>query len=225
MLKFFENYKTASVAVSGGADSASVLMLACENLGHENVVAYTCVNSHAFHYETENAVKICKKLGVRQVLFQVEMSPEFYTDAPNRCYYCKLAILKKIIELSNEDVIFDGTNADDNPDNRPGFKALTETHTVSPLRVLGYGKEFTASKAKELEDIEFHEDSCKATRISKELTVEKMHVVEMVEDRLRDRYSAIRYRIDDNRVVFKKPIRLKEDDFEEILKTVHQFKQ
>ncbi|MGE4317712.1 MAG: hypothetical protein AB7E96_02305 [Deferribacterales bacterium] len=214
MRKFFSGFKTASVAFSGGADSTCVLMLAIEFLGAENVTAYTCANSHIFRYEIENAAVICDRLGVKHVMFQADMPPEFFTDKETRCYHCKRAILNKIKELSDADVILDGTNADDNPDDRPGYRALKETETVSPLKELGLGKAFSLRTVSEL-GIEFHDESCKASRL---ITIDEgsMYEVEAAEDCLRHRYKGIRYRRDENRVVFKHPAVLREDDFQTI---------
>jgi len=216
--KFFSGFKTASVAFSGGADSTCVLMLAAEFLGPENVTAYTCANSHIFRYEIENAAAICEKLGVRHVVFQADMPEEFFTDKNARCYHCKKAILNKIKELSESDVILDGTNSDDIPDDRPGYRALKETGTVSILRDFGFGKDFVHHTVASL-NVEFHDESCKASRL---LTIDEssMFEVEKAEDMLRNKFNGIRYRRDENRIVFKKPVCLTESDYLYIVSVV-----
>lgn len=216
MHQFFSSYKSASVALSGGADSACVLLLSCEYLGAENVTAYTCTNTHIFTYEIETAEEICRKLGVKHILFETEMPDGFYSDKDNRCYHCKKQILGQIMEQSASDVIFDGTNADDNPDERPGFRALTESAAISPLRCMGLGKSFAVKKAAEL-GITFHDESCKASRLN-HITDYMLRRVEKVEDMLRDRYRGIRFRADENRIMFKKPLKLTENDYK-IIKT------
>ena len=219
MKAFFEHFTSAAVAFSGGADSTCVLMLACEFLGADNVTAYTCSDSHIFRYEIENAAMLCEMLGVRHVMFSADLPQEFFTDKINRCYHCKKAILNKISALTDADVILDGTNADDNPDDRPGFKALTESGVRSPLRELGFGKDYVLKTVAAL-NVEFHDESCKASRLSGEITDDKMYLTEYAEDSLRDRYKGIRYRHDDRRVQFKKPITLHEDDFLFIKETI-----
>lgn len=224
MQKFFEKYKTASVALSGGADSAAVLLLACRYLGKENVTAYTCINNHVFRYEIDIAERVSKKLNVRHIEFTVEPSERFIKNTKDRCYHCKLSVLEAISKLSTADVILDGTNADDDPTNRPGFRAIAETGIVSPLRELGLGKAFTADIVKEF-GIEFYDESCKATRISGIISKKKMDCVEDAEDLLRYKYNGIRYRVDDNRIEFKSPKVMAASDFTYIAEVIKEVGQ
>lgn len=215
METYFKRFKKAYVALSGGADSAAVLMLAAEYMGTENVTAFTCVGGHVFQYEIEKAAEIAAKVGVPHVTAPAEMPAIFFDNPADRCYHCKRAVLAKIAEFAKEIPIFDGTNIDDDPQNRPGFKALAETGTISPLRDLALGKSFTLEKVKEL-GIDFHDESCKATRLVKPITQERMDRVERVENILRDSYRGIRFKIDENRVEFKKALKLNAADFENI---------
>jgi len=216
---YFKRFKKAYVALSGGADSAAVLMLASEYMGAENVTAFTCTGGHVFGYEIEKAAEISAKLGVKHITAPADMPAIFYENTPDRCYHCKKAVLSKITEYAGTDVIFDGTNTDDDPMNRPGFRALAETGVVSPLRDLGLGKSFTLNKVKSLE-IDFHDESCKATRLTLPINAERMDSVERVENLLRDRYRGIRYKIDENRIEFKKALTLSAEDFDNIVQTV-----
>lgn len=223
LLQFFKKYGSASVALSGGADSACVLLLACRHIGSENVTAYTCTNNHIFTYEIETAKYICEKLSVRHVFFETEMPNEFYTSAETRCYHCKTAILGKISELSDSDVIFDGTNADDDPNARPGFRALEESSVISPLRLLGLGKAFASETVKSL-GIKFHDESCKASRLVT-ITDNSLDMVEKAEDRLRNRFGGIRHRADENRIMFKKALSLYENDYEDISAVIRSLRR
>ncbi|MGE4267410.1 MAG: 7-cyano-7-deazaguanine synthase [Deferribacterales bacterium] len=219
MQAYFNKFKKAYVALSGGADSAAVLMLAAENMGAENVKAFTCIGGHVFEYEIEKAAEIAAKLGVEHITAPAEMPSVFYENTPDRCYHCKKAVLAKIAEYAGADVIFDGTNIDDDPKNRPGFRALAETGAVSPLRDLCLGKSFTLEKVKTL-GIDFHDESCKVTRLTLPIDSERMDRVERTENLLRDRYRGIRYKIDENRIEFKKALCLKSQDFENIVNAV-----
>lgn len=207
------------MALSGGADSAAVLMLAAEYMGAENVTAFTCTGGHVFEYEIEKAAEISAKVGVRHFTAPADMPAVFYENTPDRCYYCKKAVLAKIAGYVGTDVIFDGTNTDDDPMNRPGFRALAETGVISPLRDLGFGKSFTLEKVKSL-GIDFHDESCKATRLTLPIDTERMDRVERAENILRNSYRGIRYKIDENRIEFKKALTLSAADFDNIVRTV-----
>ena len=64
-------------------------------------------------------------------------------NPPDRCYLCKRFIFGEVRRAAAADgftVIVDGTNATDDPERRPGFKALAEAGVVSPLRRAGMTK-------------------------------------------------------------------------------------
>ena len=50
------------------------------------------------------------------------------SNPPDRCYWCKHAVFGAISEAARKDgrdsVIIDATNASDDPEGRPGMKAL-----------------------------------------------------------------------------------------------------
>jgi len=219
--QFFNKYNKALVALSGGADSAYALILAVQHMGCENIVAATCVNNHIFNYEIENARKICEFLGVKHIEFITEVTPEFLKNDDQRCYHCKKTIMSQMQTISDHEVIFDGTNIDDDASDRPGSKAISELKIISPLKELGIGKELILSKVAHL-PVVFHDDSCKATRLTHTIDDERMSLVEKLEDQLRDKFSGVRYRIDDKQLAFNKPIRLYKKDFEYINKIKHQ---
>jgi len=211
--KYFENFKSCVVALSGGRDSAAVLKLAVEYLGEENVVAATCVNPNVFLYEINNAFNIAKFFNVSWIPFYVDFSEEFLNNPKDKCYYCKKGVLNKLVEIKDNigaDVVFDGTNVDDLDDYRPGLKALEELNVKSPLLENSLGKSFAKNETKILEDIAgiyFTVESCAATRIMEDkITLEKLRVVERVEDELRFKYPTIRVRLYSSKIVveFKK---------------------
>lgn len=218
--QLFSKYNKAVVALSGGADSAAVLMLAAEYMGAENVAGATCINSHVFASEIDNAEKICKKLGVDHIKFTVESPPEFFRNDDDKCYYCKKAVMGGILALEGFDVIFDGTNADDDESDRPGSRAVSELGIVSPLQIAALGKSYTLEKVKTL-GVKFRDESCKATRLTYEIDQKRMDRVEAFEQPLKDKMPGIRYRIDEGYVYFKKPLILNEKDFELINEAKH----
>ncbi|MBQ9057677.1 MAG: ATP-dependent sacrificial sulfur transferase LarE [Atopobiaceae bacterium] len=132
------------VAFSGGIDSTLVLWAAHQALG-DRARAYNGVASIFPSYETDEAREFCKEHNIAYtavVLNPLEI--EGYRDnPPERCYICKHMIFSTLIEQAARDgfaVIVDGTNADDNADDRPGMKALVELGVQSPLKELGIAK-------------------------------------------------------------------------------------
>ena len=78
---------------------------------------------------------------------------EICANGPDRCYRCKAFIFSTILERMARDgyeVLADGTNATDDPANRPGFQALAELGVTSPLRRAGMTKEMVRAASREL---------------------------------------------------------------------------
>jgi len=202
------------VALSGGADSACVLSLAATYLGRNNVQAATCINSHMFSYDLENAKRIAEFVDVEHIEFTASMPEEFYKGDATRCYHCKKAIMSEITGRNYGIVIFDGTNADDDPSERPGSAALPEFGIISPLKELNLGKTFVKDYVgRHMDGLTFHNESCKASRLSGEINEHKMQMVESFEGLLRDRLPGVRYRIDEGYVEFKKPVKITTEEF------------
>ncbi len=201
MKALFNKYSSAVIALSGGIDSAAVLKLASDFMGHRNIVALTCINNHIFNYEIENARKIASVLGVKWIPFNVEMPTEFFKNNDKRCYYCKSSILNYIenYRLENSiDIIFDGTNIDDLDKDRPGFEAVKKYNVVSPLLDTQRGKDFAKEIVKFFENkrIGFYDESCIATRIKDQpITNDLLKKIEKIEDDLRKDYPGFRLRI------------------------------
>ncbi len=75
------------------------------------------------------------------------------TNPPDRCYWCKHFIFSTIMRHMENDglsILADGTNASDNPERRPGFRALAELGVVSPLRRAGMSKDEVRAASREL---------------------------------------------------------------------------
>ena len=61
----------------------------------------------------------------------------FSQNPPDRCYYCKKSIIKKLKQIAknhNMKIIADGTNLDDLKTHRPGALALIEEKILSKLQ-------------------------------------------------------------------------------------------
>ncbi|MBR3201103.1 MAG: ATP-dependent sacrificial sulfur transferase LarE [Mogibacterium sp.] len=191
--EYFELNNKIAVAFSGGVDSAYLLYAAAE--AGADVKAY-CVKS-AFQpgFEHEDAVKLAEMIGCRlQVIDLDVLSDERIAANPhNRCYYCKqhvMSAIKEAAEADGYDTVCDGTNASDDADDRPGFKALGEYGIRSPLRECGLTKEDIRKASKEAGLPTWNKPAyaCLATRIltGEMITREKLLVTEKAESIMHD---------------------------------------
>ena len=201
--EFFKANNKIAVAFSGGVDSTYLLYAAVK--AGADVNAY-CVKS-AFQpgFEFEDARKMAERIGCRLSVIDVDvLSDERVTANPqDRCYYCKQHIMRAITSAAKADgydTVCDGTNASDDADDRPGFRALGEFGVRSPLRECGLTKEDIriASKEAGLPTWNKPAYACLATRILTEerITKEKLAITERAEQILYDMgFSDIRVRM------------------------------
>ena len=189
--KFFNEYSELAVALSGGADSALLLSLACEKA--KRVKAYFVKSQFQPEFELEDARQIASGAGAElEVIYVNILADKTVASNPaNRCYYCKKLIFKEIIEHARRDgfkYVADGTNATDDLSDRPGARALTELGVLSPLRTCGIGKPEVRRLAKE-RGIAVHNKpsyACLATRIMSgaAITAEALETTEKAENEL-----------------------------------------
>ena len=124
-----------AVAFSGGCDSA--LLLAAAKLA----------GCEAFQpdFELDDARAVAAALDVPLTVVEADVLAQeaICANPADRCYLCKRFIFGEVRRAAAADgftVIVDGTNATDDPERRPGFKALAEAGVVSPLRRAGMTK-------------------------------------------------------------------------------------
>lgn len=189
---FFSETPKVAVAFSGGVDSAYLLYAALQYA--EDVRAYYVRSAFQPEFEYEDAKRLCALLHTELTVIPLDvLSDEAITDNPkNRCYYCKQKIFGAICKRAKEDgysVVLDGTNASDDPDDRPGMRALIELSVLSPLRECGLSKSDIRSLSKEA-GLFTHDKpayACLATRIQtgEKITAEKLQKTERAENYLR----------------------------------------
>lgn len=131
------------LAFSGGVDSS--LILAAARAHGINIKAYTVNTAFQPQSEIDDAHKLAQSVGadIEEIPFDVFSSDEICANGADRCYQCKLRLFGTIQDHMKRDgrtVLLDGTNATDDPANRPGFKALRELNVASPLRAEGFTK-------------------------------------------------------------------------------------
>jgi uncharacterized protein len=77
----------------------------------------------------DHAVSFAKEAGAEHLVLHTEelLSESFVSNPPDRCFYCKEELFRKLREVAtagNYKHLFDGTNADDLRDYRPGLKGI-----------------------------------------------------------------------------------------------------
>jgi pyridinium-3,5-biscarboxylic acid mononucleotide sulfurtransferase len=137
-------HKSAVIAFSGGVDSTFLARVAKDVYG-DNLLLVTATSSTYPFYELEEAKSLALLLNIKhKTIVSEEIDIPGYADnPPDRCYYCKSELFGKIKYIASQehfDVVFDGSNADDQKDFRPGMKAKQEKGILSPLADSGFTK-------------------------------------------------------------------------------------
>jgi len=194
---------TAAVAFSGGADSTLILRAARDAIGSSRVIALTVVTPYMVRQEIGDAIAMCEKLGVRQVLVEMPMPAGVEGNPPDRCYRCKRAMFERLLDAAAEhghQVVLDGSNLDDTDDYRPGLRALRELGVRSPLIECGIGKEAVRTIARSLGLPTWQKPSnaCLLTRLpyNRQVTMDRLQQIEEAERFLNGRgYQWVRVRL------------------------------
>lgn len=140
---FWREHPAAAVAFSGGVDSAAVLASAVE--AGVRVAAFFVKSAFQPDFELDDAKRAAAALRVPLTVLTPSVldHPAVAANGPDRCYHCKRLILTAIRDraaAAGFHTVVDGTNAGDDPSDRPGTQALRELGVLSPLRLCGVGK-------------------------------------------------------------------------------------
>ena len=145
---------SAIVAFSGGVDSTFLLKVCVDMLG-EKALAITARSETFPKRELQEAEALAERIGALHLIIDTEelAAPGFSNNPPHRCFLCKSELFSKLKQIAKErriPWIFDGSNADDVGDFRPGRKAARQFEVRSPLEEAGLGKEEVRTLSKML---------------------------------------------------------------------------
>jgi uncharacterized protein len=187
-------FDSAIVAFSGGVDSAYLAWVAHDVLG-DRALAVTADSPSYPERHRALALDVARRFALpHEIISTDELDrPEYRANPVNRCYYCKQTLYTHLSALARTrgvQVIFDGNNADDRGDFRPGRQAAREFGVRSPLDEVGLTKDEIRqlSHAAGLPTWNEPASACLSSRIPyhSEVTDEKLRTIEQAESILRD---------------------------------------
>jgi len=188
------SFDSAIVAFSGGVDSAYLAWAATQVLGP----AALCVTAESPSYPDHHrqlALRVARECGLRhEFVSTAELEqPEYRANPVNRCYHCKnelYGVLSSLAAARGITSIFDGSNADDRRDYRPGRKAAREFGVRSPLDESDLTKADIRELSRQagLPTWDEPASACLSSRIPyhSEVTGEKLRMIEGAEAALRE---------------------------------------
>ncbi len=189
-----QSYDSLVIAFSGGADSAYLAYVANSELG-DRALAVTGDSASYPAFQRELADRLTRQFGIHhEIIFTQEFEDTNYTsNPPNRCYYCKTELYKKLDELRRRRgfaIICDGSNADDVGDYRPGRQAAREIGVQSPLEECRLSKAEIRelSRRAGLPTWDEPASACLSSRVpyGQVVTIEKLSMVDKAEITLRE---------------------------------------
>lgn len=216
------------LAFSGGVDSVYLLKMAI--LANANVLPFFMVSQFVPGNERKWMDILGRFLNITptKVVWDPFNEQKIIKNSPTRCYYCKLAMYKKLKAVCLEKGIrhlIDGTQWDDlNSGDRPGLTAVKELGIKIPLADLGFTKKEIRQQSRVLmlPTWDRPSQSCLATRVyhGRPVTSKLLTLIEAAENFLQDMgINPIRVKIKKNGVELRcaqKDNRLIEKRWEEI---------
>lgn len=153
LLSFLRKSKSAVLAFSGGVDSS--FLLKAMDMSGMRLLAVTAVSKTIPGKDALRAEAFARSAGVEHLVIRTEelRNEAFAGNPPDRCFHCKDELFRKLRVIAEEGgygSIFDGSNADDLLDYRPGRKAAALHGVMSPLAECGFSKKEIRRMSREL---------------------------------------------------------------------------
>ena len=191
--RYLAGRRSLIVAYSGGVDSSYLAWLAHDSLG-ERALAVTAESPSYPRSHREMALALVDRFGLahRFVRTHETENPDYTSNPPNRCYFCKselFSVLERVrAEIAFESVAY-GVNTDDTGDFRPGHRAAEEHRVLSPFLEVGLSKDEVRQLSREagLPTADLPASACLSSRIpyGMDVTPEKLAQIDRAEDALR----------------------------------------
>ena len=133
------------VALSGGVDSAVLLLLALEALGTERVLAVSGRSESLAEADLHDAHEVARQTGARlRVVDTHEMErPDYRANRGDRCFHCReelFDVLRAVAADEGLPAVAYGAIRDDLGDDRPGMAAAERAGALAPLLEAGFTK-------------------------------------------------------------------------------------
>jgi pyridinium-3,5-biscarboxylic acid mononucleotide sulfurtransferase len=182
------------VAFSGGVDSSTLAAVSHQILGGKAIAVIAKSPTYTTQ-ELEDAKRIAADIGIK--IFTIETNelanPDFAKNPENRCYYCKKELLQNLVSFAHTfgfKSVFEGTNASDLSEHRPGFRAVKEAADVySPWMLNDFSKAEIREVAKQLSLSVADKPAlaCLASRIpyNQQITAEKLNRINLAEQAIK----------------------------------------
>ena len=183
---------SVAIAFSSGVDSTFLLKTAHEVLGNR-ALAVTVRSCLFPKRELDEAVQFAQDERIEHIIVDVDALhvAGFSQNPLNRCYLCKTALFSRIRDIVSERGILhvaEGSNADDDGDDRPGMQAIAELGILSPLREARLTKQEIRHLSGKLGLPTWNKPSlaCLASRIpyGEEITEERLSMIDKAEQYL-----------------------------------------